>query len=169
MTPWPTKYIYIYLLMVSLAERNGSYGVQSWVPKSVGFKADMWRAISSRILFASGRASCNGARMSIISAHAPHEKADDEAKNKFWDALAAVVSECQGKKRTSVYLLIDANARCAATRSLAIGPCDEERCNQNGFRFTEFLESLNLGPGVTSTLSQHGHLRGTPDTDWVML
>eukprot|EP00438_Fugacium_kawagutii_P025938 Skav207663 [mRNA] locus=scaffold1857:34418:46615:- [translate_table: standard] len=76
----------------------------------------------------------------IVSAHAPHEAADDEAKLHFWTQLT---THC--RKFPGVPLLggIDANARLGSCPSSSVGSFCSEPQNRNGELFHEFLVTTN--------------------------
>ena len=69
--------------------------------------------------------------MKVISAHAPHDADNEENKNEFWDSLASLVESVFTDPSATQALLIDANARCAPTPDLAIGPFDADKPNDN--------------------------------------
>ena len=101
-----------------------------------------------------------GEHMLIISAYAPTLAADDEQKDKFYDALDYVL--CKACKKDKIVLFGDFNARvgnrCDLWRKV-LGPHGVGNMNSNGIRLLSLCSQHNLT--ITNTLFRLKHKHKT--------
>ena len=104
--------------------------------------------ISERIMSVS--VNTTKGQMNLISAYAPTLCASSEDKDKFYDALSAVVSEMDAKK--PLYILGDFNARVGNDHQSwprSLGHHGIGKMNENGQRLLEFCTGNDLA--ITNT------------------
>ena len=96
-----------YVMLTAAAYDDGASGVQIWVMR--GIQVRIWNVLTPRIMFAI--ISKKGVDMGFICAHAPHMKAGEEIKQKWWVELDNGTSKLLARYKVSWTCLIDSNGR----------------------------------------------------------
>ena len=96
-------------------------------------------------------------RLAFVSAHAPHDGADKEDKEAFWQSLA----EKMEKITFPTVLMIDANAKLGATAAEGIGIAFAEEANTNTPHFEDMIGKLWIPSTFQETIEDEEAGQGT--------
>jgi len=126
-------------------DSGGNYGVQLRIHRGMQLCMRGWGVVSPRLTTVTGTLQKTRAGVHAVSAHAPHDKDTDEAKNTFWHELQITVLNLMHDDDFFIFLAIDANARLGhGGESASVGHCDRDLETDNGARFQAFLQSSGL-------------------------
>ena len=97
-------------MFVAGHDELGCYGVQVWIRKGCRFFFHGWRVHSLRLIEITCICKCTHYVFVVISAHAPHEGAEESTTHEFWSLCCSVIFAAKARG-VFVLLCLDANAR----------------------------------------------------------